>query len=69
MLDKAHRLTKRDKVATNRNKIGGLRHHYGGNSCGYVNVSFRITDKDQLSKNKQTQNCFFKYKSKEIAQF
>jgi hypothetical protein len=54
MLEKAHRPTKKDKVATNRNKIGGLKHHYGGNICGYVNVSFRITDKDQLGKNKQT---------------
>ena len=31
-----------------KNKIGGLGHHYGGNSCSYENLSVQLIDQVEV---------------------
>jgi hypothetical protein len=40
-----------------KNKIGGLGHHYGGNGCGYANVSFQVIDQVELGNDHELAEC------------
>ena len=40
-----------------KNKTGGLGHHYGGNGCGYANVSFQVIDQVDLGDDHELAEC------------
>ena len=40
-----------------KNKIGGLRHHYGGGGCGYKSVSLQIIDQVEFGNDRGLAEC------------